>query len=177
MGRIGTSSLALLAACAVASGCGGSASTSPSTSTADRPVALERFGISGELPPGWHLIRNPIPDLVAPRPVFAAATVPASRLDPRGCSATRTLPPGEALVTVIEYENHGNNYPRVRQPLGYHGGHYSTFECSGEGYMFVFGSHGRRLQAHIALDRDEVAPATKAAALEILNGLEFAPRR
>lgn len=175
---MGVLACAAVAAFVAAVGCGGSptgeTAVAPTVGTPPaRTVSVNRAGISGELPAGWRLIRDPIPELLNPRPVFAAATVPASRLEPKGCSATRNLPKGEALVTVIEYSDVNDYGPRAHPPLGFRGGHYASFDCFGEGWMFNYRSDGRALQAHIAADRQAIVLATKSEALRVLNSLEY----
>jgi hypothetical protein len=123
-----------------------------------------------------------MPDLIEPRPLLVAVSVPESQVGQgRNCSAVEHVPARAAVVSVIEYTQNRRGKPLepraspydfpADRSLAYDDGRYGIYECAGEGYAFNFRRDGRALQGQIALDRETVSPAAKAEAITVLNSL------
>lgn len=131
---------------------------------------------TAELPAGWYPVRRPVPRIIEPRPILAAATTDPRKLswNRGGCTGFRDLPAGEVGVSVIEYREAADRVDApTRRPgtLRYSEGKTATFECSGHGTMFVFRRGGHVLQAHVAFSERRLPAAQRRAAMQLLNTL------
>lgn len=144
------------------------------------PPRLQRTG-GGLLPHGWHEVRRPITGVLYPVQVLAAATYPiAPHGRPRSCgpwAAVNQMPPGGALVQIVEYAPTDGQGKKVRVPslpprpprFSYADATYAPFECAGLSFKFDYRQEGHALQAQVWMHRHTVGPRTRAAALQILN--------
>lgn len=166
-------SLTLASLVAAIVGCGDGSATDAVGGRAGDSRAGGESGISATLPSGWYEIERPVPNIIEPRPVLAAGTMPEQdwRWIDRGCLALRDIPAGEVLVSVIEYTKQRADFPRGGPPARYSAGRSGNYECSGRGHMFVFRIAGRDLQAHIAMRPGTVAARTRAEALALLRSI------
>jgi hypothetical protein len=136
------------------------------------------------LPVGWHEVDRPLTDVTYPAQVFAAATYPIVLRHPPGqCGppsrVLAEMPPGGALLQVIEYARFAPDgrpirVPRLpRRPDRFHwsAGTWANFECAGPSFKFDYRQEGRALQAQVWPRPATVDHRLKAGALRILNHL------
>jgi hypothetical protein len=136
------------------------------------------------LPVGWHEVDRPLTDVTYPVRVFAAATYPMVLHHPPGrCGppprVLAEMPPGGALLQVIEYARFAPDgrpirVPRLpRRPDRFHWSDATraNFECAGPSFKFDYRQEGRALQAQVWFRPATVEPRLKAGALSILDHL------
>ena len=136
------------------------------------------------LPPGWHQVERPLTAVISPVQVFAAATYPIVLRHPPGrCGppprVLAEMPPGGALLQVIEYARFAPNgrpiqVPRLpRRPAHFRWsfGTWANFECAGPSFKFDYREEGRALQAQVWFRPATVEPRLRAGALRILDNL------
>lgn len=140
----------------------------------------------GPLPVGWHEVDRPLTDVLLPVQVFAAATYPIVLHHPPGqCGPPRRvlaeMPPGGALLQVVEYPSHDPTGDPIRVPplprrphrFGWDDATWARYECSGPSFQFTYRQGGRALQAQVWLRRRTVDPRLRAGALRILDKLKW----
>lgn len=164
----------LLATLAVA-GCGAQATAAPEARHRVGP------GMSLALPDGWGVAPAPVTALAYPSERLVAATYHVAREAGReSCGpvrAVRKIPPGGALVFLLEYEHLNRTqlarFPprpaRARLPAGPQVG----FECFGTGRLLLFRERGRAFQAMVALGPRATAQ-TRRSVLLLLDSLRVA---
>ena len=136
------------------------------------------------MPVDWHDVDRPLTDVTYPVQVFAAATFPIVLRHPPGrCGPTprvlAAMPPGGALLQVIEYARFAPDgrpirVPRLpRRPAHFHwsDGTWADFECAGPSFKFDYRQEGRALQAQVWFRPATVEQRLKVGALWILNRL------
>jgi hypothetical protein len=136
------------------------------------------------LPVGWHEVARPLTDVTYPAQIYAAATYPIVLHHPPGrCGppprVLAEMPPGGALLQVIEYARFAPDgrpirVPRLpRRPARFHwsDGTWANFECAGPSFKFDYRQEGRALQAQVWFRPATVEPRLKAGTLRILNRL------
>lgn len=136
------------------------------------------------LPRGWHEVDRRLTGVLIPVQVFAAATYPiVLHHRPGGCGPPRVvlteIPPGGALLQVIEYppraDGHPLRVPRLpRRPARFTWADatWAPFECAGPSYQFTYRQSGHALQAQVWMNPTTVVPGLRAGALKILDNLE-----
>ena len=141
------------------------------------------------IPVGWHEVDRPLTDVTYPVQVFAAATFPIVLRHPPGrCGppppVLAAMPPGGALLQVIEYAQFASDgspirVPRLpRRPAHFHwsDGTWADFECAGPSFKFDYRQEGRALQAQVWFRPATVEPRLRAGALRILDNLRLSVR-
>jgi len=142
------------------------------------------------LPVGWHQVERPLTGIIYPVQVFAAATYPiVLQHRPGACGPPRRvlaeMPPGGALLQVIEYARFAPDGKRIRvprlprRPARFHwrDGTWADFECAGPSFKFDYRQEGRALQAHVWIRPATVEQSLKVGALRILDHLRFSTAR
>jgi hypothetical protein len=136
------------------------------------------------VPVGWHEVDRPLTDVTVPTQVFAAATYPLGlhhrpgRCGPPPAVLDR-MPPGGALLQVLEYPSRAPDGRRLRvpklppRPVRFHfaDAEWGPFECAGPSFKFDYRQSGRALQAQVWLHPRTVEPTLRAGALRILDHL------
>lgn len=136
------------------------------------------------LPVGWHEVDRPLTNVTYPAQIYAAATYPIVLHHPPGrCGppprVLAEMPPGGALLQVIEYARFAPNgrpirVPRLpRRPDRFHWSDatWADFECSGPSFQFTYRQEGRALQAQVWFRPATVEPRLRIGALRILSRL------
>jgi hypothetical protein len=136
------------------------------------------------VPVGWHEVDRPLTDVTYPAQLYAAATYPIVLRHPPGrCGppprVLAEMPPGGALLQVIEYARFAPNgrpiqVPRLpRRPAHFHWSDatWANFECAGPSFKFDYRQEGRALQAQVWFRPATVEPRLRTGALTILNRL------
>jgi len=136
------------------------------------------------IPVGWHEVDRPLTDVTYPVQLYAAATYPIVLRHPPGqCGppprVLAEMPPGGALLQVIEYARRVPDGRRIRvprlprRPAHFHwsDGTWADFECAGPSLKFDYRQEGRAHQAQVWFRPATVQPRLKAGALRILNRL------
>ena len=136
------------------------------------------------IPVGWHEVDRPLTDVTYPAQIFAAATFPIVLHHPPGrCGppprVLAELPPGGALLQVIEYARFAPSgrplrVPRLpHRPARFHWSDatWADFECSGPSFQFTYRQAGRALQAQVWFRPATVEPRLRTGALRILDRL------
>lgn len=170
---VATTLVASLALAGCDSGDGSESSVAPARHYSDA-----RHGLAVSLPPGWSLIHVPLTNVTEPDQILAASSTRFDPGAPRGnCSPARAvdeLPPGAALVQVIEYHHvPTRNFDPQPERLTYADGEHGTYECSGPSWSFDLRQHRRKLQVHVWFDRAHVSQRARSGALELIDGLEL----
>jgi hypothetical protein len=140
----------------------------------------------GPIPVGWHEVDRPLTDVTYPVQIYAAATYTIVLRHPPGrCGppprVLAEMPPGGALLQVIEYARFapGGKPIRVpplpRRPAHFHWSDatWANFECSGPSFQFTYRQAGRALQAQVWFRPATVEPRLRAGALGILDNLRL----
>ena len=142
------------------------------------------------MPVGWHEVDRPLTGVLLPVQVFAAATYPiVLHHRPGECGpparVLAEMPPGGALLQVIEYpprapDGHRISVPRLpRRPARFHwsDGAWASYECAGPSFKFTYRQAGRALQAQVWFRPATVEPRLRTGALRILDNLKPPPLR
>ncbi len=149
---------------------------------ADEP---EPAGISVSQPAGWHRIAPPLTSVTFPVDRLLLTSYPAAGGGSCGPDrAARALPPGGALVYLMEYRPRvGDAWPGLRRrdfpPRPEHFALLrrarATYECwRVPSYLIRFRDAHRPFQLHVALG-PRATPARKAQVLRVLDSLRFEP--
>jgi hypothetical protein len=136
------------------------------------------------VPAGWHEVDRPLTDVTYTVQIYAASTYPIV-LDhsPGRCGPPPRvlveMPPGGALLQVIEYARFAPNGRPIRVPrlprrpahFDWSDGTWADFECAGPSFKFDYREEGRARQAQVWFRPATVEPRLRAGALRILNRL------
>jgi hypothetical protein len=129
-------------------------------------------GVSFRYPNGWDVTAFSTTN--SPRRL-AIASYPLSddavEGDCGGMRAVEFLPPGGALVLLIDYGSRLRSFPERPAELALNEGAFAEYECFGPSTLFRFRIGDHALQAHVALGRD-ASDAMRDRALAILESLE-----
>lgn len=140
-------------------------------------------GITGALPGGWHLIREPLAAAVSARDQIAAASypVPVERPD-RNCTPTaalRALPDDGAFVYGFEYEDPSPaqlaRLPRRPARSALDPDSRQPYECMGVSYLIRFRARRRAFQFHVYLG-PRAGEHRRRQALAFVDGLAIERR-
>jgi len=146
--------------------------------TQRRPDATN--GVRARIPAGWHVDHQQLTQLAEPSQVFAASSfhLRQSKPDPNCAPSTAIREMGNgSFVFVIEYHNLRPRAQRSYEPrprrFTFASSEYVGHECFGNAYEWNFRDSGRYFKALIYLDPKRTPPATRLAALKVLDSLRF----